>query len=288
MSMFSLTDKTIEEMKKNAGDIPGLDAWQKATESWIALMPEPMRAQAEAMANPLAAASAMSALGFATASQMMGLFMNNMNTLMELAEKEDVSSFAEKSERQPAEKPVPAAAHKPTAARKTPAKRSAARQPLAAGPAPMPSSPFTQAASAMMQAAETVGFDMAHAAHEAMDVTAHAMADIADMAAEEAKSAALISQEMIEEIMPEDFVPPRSLDKPASPDDLKLISGVGPKLEQVLNELGVWTFDQVAEWTAAEIAWVDDYLQFSGRILRDDWLGQAAKLAESAGAATKD
>ena len=93
MSMFSLTDETIEEMKKNAGDIPGLDAWQKATESWIALMPEPMRAQAEAMANPLAAASAMSALGFATASQMMGLFMNNMNTFMELAEKEDLSSF---------------------------------------------------------------------------------------------------------------------------------------------------------------------------------------------------
>ena len=159
---------------------------------------------------------------------------------------------------------------------------------LAAEPAPLPSTPFVQAASAMMQAAETVGFDMAHAAQDAMDVTAHAMADIADMAAEEAKSAALISQEMIEEIMPEDFVPPRSLDKPASPDDLKMISGVGPKLEQVLNELGVWTFDQIAEWTAAEIAWVDDYLQFSGRILRDDWLGQAAKLAETAGTVTKD
>lgn len=283
MSMFSLTDETIEEMKKNAGDIPGLEAWQKATESWIALMPEPMRAQAEAMANPLAAASAMSAFGFATASQMMGMFMNNMNTLMELAENEDLSSFEDKPVEKPAKKAKTPTQRKAPSARKAPAKRSAARQPVQAAAAPV-----VEAATAMMQTAEAVGFDIAHAAHEAMDVTAHAVADMADIAAEEAKSAALITQEMIEAIMPEDFVPPASIDKPGKPDDLKRISGVGPKLEQVLNELGVWTFDQVAEWTAAEIAWVDDYLQFSGRIIRDDWLGQAAELAESGKAGKKD
>ena len=37
------------------------------------------------------------------------------------------------------------------------------------------------------------------------------------------------------------------LDKaPAKPDDLKQISGVGPKLEQLLNSLGVYQFAQVA------------------------------------------
>ena len=43
-------------------------------------------------------------------------------------------------------------------------------------------------------------------------------------------------------------------------DDLKLIWGVGPKLEKMLNGMGVWHFDQVAAWTAKELAWVDERL----------------------------
>ena len=62
-------------------------------------------------------------------------------------------------------------------------------------------------------------------------------------------------------------------------DDLKRISGVGPKLEQTLNELGIWHFDQVAKWGPAEIAWVDARLRFKGRIERDDWMSQARTLA---------
>ena len=64
-------------------------------------------------------------------------------------------------------------------------------------------------------------------------------------------------------------------------DDLKKISGVGPKLEGVLNELGFWHFDQIAAWTADEIAWVDSRLKFKGRIERDDWMKQAAALAKA-------
>lgn len=63
-------------------------------------------------------------------------------------------------------------------------------------------------------------------------------------------------------------------------DDLKRISGVGPKLEQTLNELGFYHFDQVAKWGASEIAWVDSRLRFKGRILRDNWVAQAKILAE--------
>ncbi|MEO1746584.1 MAG: hypothetical protein AAFR13_08660 [Pseudomonadota bacterium] len=79
--------------------------------------------------------------------------------------------------------------------------------------------------------------------------------------------------------MPEDFTKPKAVDKPASPDDLKLIAGVGPKLEKVLNGLGIWTFAQISKWSANEVAWVDDYLQFKGRIDRDDWIAQADALA---------
>lgn len=67
--------------------------------------------------------------------------------------------------------------------------------------------------------------------------------------------------------------------KPARPDDLKAISGVGPKLEQVLNGLGIWTFSQIAALADAEIAWLDDQLGFGGRIHRDGWVEQAKSLA---------
>lgn len=63
-------------------------------------------------------------------------------------------------------------------------------------------------------------------------------------------------------------------------DNLKLISGVGPKLEETLNELGFYHFDQIAKWGPAEIAWVDARVRFKGRIVRDNWMDQARILAE--------
>ncbi|MEZ2330564.1 NADH-ubiquinone dehydrogenase [Mesorhizobium sp. RCC_202] len=80
-------------------------------------------------------------------------------------------------------------------------------------------------------------------------------------------------------LMPEDFRQPKAIDKPAKPSDLKAISGIGPKLEKVLNGLGIWTYGQIAAWTSEEIAWVEDYLSLAGRIGRDDWARQAATLA---------
>lgn len=65
-------------------------------------------------------------------------------------------------------------------------------------------------------------------------------------------------------------------------DDLKRISGVGPKIEQTLHELGVFHFDQVAEWKKKEIDWVDEQLSFKGRIQREKWVSQAKKLAKEA------
>lgn len=62
-------------------------------------------------------------------------------------------------------------------------------------------------------------------------------------------------------------------------DDLKRISGVGPKLEETLNKCGVFHFDQIAVWNAEEIAYMDEQLTFKGRIEREDWPTQAAELA---------
>ncbi|MEN7341415.1 MAG: hypothetical protein AAAFM81_00675 [Pseudomonadota bacterium] len=71
-------------------------------------------------------------------------------------------------------------------------------------------------------------------------------------------------------------------------DDLKRISGVGPKLERLLNRNGVYYFWQVADWTARDIRLVDEKLDvFKGRISRDSWVKQARSLKRTAGAATK-
>ena len=65
------------------------------------------------------------------------------------------------------------------------------------------------------------------------------------------------------------------------PDNLRLIKGVGPKLNTLLNGLGVTRFDQIADWKEAEITEVDQYLEtFSGRITRDAWIDQAKFLAK--------
>jgi NADH-quinone oxidoreductase subunit E len=71
---------------------------------------------------------------------------------------------------------------------------------------------------------------------------------------------------------------PRTMTAPrqSGADDLKRISGVGPKLETTLNEMGFWHFNQIAKWSDDEVSWVDSRLKFKGRIRRDDWIAQAA------------
>lgn len=64
-----------------------------------------------------------------------------------------------------------------------------------------------------------------------------------------------------------------------SKDDLKQISGVGPKYEQTLNDIGIYNFDQVSKMTPEAIKAIEEITQyFPGRIERDDWIGQATKL----------
>lgn len=74
---------------------------------------------------------------------------------------------------------------------------------------------------------------------------------------------------------------PVGLGSGADHGDLTRLKGVGPKLAQQLRELGVERIDQIAAWTEADIERVDAALgRFQGRILRDDWVGQA-RLLES-------
>jgi len=96
-------------------------------------------------------------------------------------------------------------------------------------------------ASKARKATETL---IARAQTFARDVT-----DIAANATEKALDASgtdIAAQPAATGLMPEDFRQPKALDKPAKPSDLKAISGIGPKLEKVLNGLGIWTYGQIA------------------------------------------
>ncbi|MBT0956306.1 NADH-quinone oxidoreductase subunit E [Alphaproteobacteria bacterium KMM 3653] len=65
------------------------------------------------------------------------------------------------------------------------------------------------------------------------------------------------------------------------PDDLKIIKGIGPKLEKMLHGMGFFHFDQIAAWTQDELDWVDDSLDgFKGRATRDEWVAQAKVLKD--------
>ncbi|MBE3638728.1 NADH-quinone oxidoreductase subunit E [Mangrovicoccus algicola] len=66
---------------------------------------------------------------------------------------------------------------------------------------------------------------------------------------------------------------------PETADDLRAITGIGPKLEEALHEAGIHTYAQIAAWGPAEIAWIDEHVPGArGRVLRDDWAAQAGAL----------
>ena len=68
--------------------------------------------------------------------------------------------------------------------------------------------------------------------------------------------------------------------RPADADELKRIKGIGPVIEKTLNGLGIYQFKQIAEFSRDNIAWVDKYISFPGRIDREEWVSQAKELAE--------
>jgi NADH-quinone oxidoreductase subunit E len=88
---------------------------------------------------------------------------------------------------------------------------------------------------------------------------------------------------------PDEDAEPELLDQPDGDiDDLKRISGIGPVLEKTLNNLGIFHFRQIAAFTSENIDWVNNYLSFSGRIERENWVEQAAALVEDQSSTTEN
>jgi predicted flap endonuclease-1-like 5' DNA nuclease len=94
----------------------------------------------------------------------------------------------------------------------------------------------------------------------------------------------------VEQLHPSDAVlaelegeQPEQIEKPADGgDDLTAIAGIGPRIAEVLNSLGIWTYAQISTWKPANETWVENHLSFKGRVGREKWVEQASALMASA------
>jgi len=73
--------------------------------------------------------------------------------------------------------------------------------------------------------------------------------------------------------------PDEEIASPDSPDELKAISGLGPALESKLRAAGITSYRQIAELSPADVDRVEtDVINSAGRIMRENWIGQAKEL----------
>ncbi|SSC72536.1 unnamed protein product [Ciceribacter sp. T2.26MG-112.2] len=203
------------------------------------------------MAHPTAAFAAATAIGFGLATHMTSVFLGSLHGALEASgklarrlEEEQANAEAKGEDAGLAAESVVVADVKPSkASRSRPAKARTAK-PMALKPAtPKP-------ATANAAAAKPVTARRSSAA----------------ITTEAPKKAAAVTVA-------------KTAKANGRADDLKKIEGIGPKLEQVLNARGIRRFADLAALAAAELEALDAAIGLDGRAIRDDWAGQARKLA---------
>lgn len=143
---------------------------------------------------------------------------------------------------------------------------------LASGAEAAPAAPAVKTASPAKPSASVPADATGATVHEAQ-------------AASKAKPVSKDEPAEVAEIVATDADKPAALTaaRDGKADDLKMIKGVGPKMEELLNSLGFYHFDQIAAWQPNELVWVDQNLEgFKGRATRDEWVSQAQALASGA------
>jgi NADH-quinone oxidoreductase subunit E len=262
MSMFPTPDELLPDAKK----------LEEMSKELSALMPKEFTGAVNLMVHPVAGVAAVSALGLGAASQAFGIWMGAVAGAAEMSQRMFTPFFDEA-------KPDDFRDKKNTAVNRA----RAAADTLIADAQTVARETAKVVAKTVEPAVKAKPAPVGEAKRSAVEKKAAIVKKAVNNAPETIEKAdeKLTAPTAVEaDLMPEDFRQPKAIAKPKKPDDLKLISGVGPKLETVLNGLGVWTYGQIAELKREEIAWLDDYLGFKGRIGRDDWIGQAAELAK--------
>ncbi|CDZ27700.1 hypothetical protein NOJ05_12380 [Neorhizobium galegae] len=231
-----------------------------------ALDPARMPDFSEAMKhNPLMAnMAAATAVGFGIAAQMAGVFLGALQGAMEAGNRQKAAGEAP-SATAPVE--APAATETP-APGPTAAAAISEPAPIAEKPKAKLVAPARKAAAPAPKAAVT-----APKAESVKKPVAKAKVATAKAAAPKAPAKPVVEAKPVKAAR-------AKVTKAKAPagGDLKQISGIGPKLVEVLNGLGVTSLAEVAAWNEADIARFDKELGFEGRISRDDWVGQAKAL----------
>ncbi len=214
------------------------------------------------MTNPAAAMAAATAFGFGMAAQMGKLFLGSIQGAMEVTgqiarQLEEERKAAEAKPAAEAETKVEAPVEKvepqPTSAKVTAEKPVKAKaRAKAAAPVKAKAEKTAPAPKAKEAAKPAVG-TKAKAAGQAK----------APPAAKVEPAAPAV----------------RSRKASGKADDLKKIDGIGPKVEQVLKGRGITRFKDLAEMNEKALDALDKELGLGGRVLRDDWAGQARRLA---------
>lgn len=266
MSMFLMPHELMPDVKKMEADL------NKMSRDMSAFVPKEWQGAANLMVHPVVASAAMTAFGAGVASQAFGLWMGSIAASMDAARRMAALPVPSLD---PDEDAVPA-----YMAPESPAVRmKAAAETFATD--------VETVARDVAEVSLEVARDFAAEAEEAFETAASTLAvalDEAPVAVETPVAVDVpVAADTPGEVAPLGPVKPVAMERPETVDDLKAISGVGPKLEQVLNGLGIWTYAQVAAFGDGEVAWLDDHLGFRGRIGRDDWIGQAKALAGTRG-----
>ena len=223
---------------------------QKEAMAMLASSPQ-FAGVANLAAHPMGAMAAASALGLGMASQMMGIFAGTMAGAMQaanmLANETTGGHSAVFGLANPLDFDLATGSFDDTkepdtvAAKPVETKKPAVKKP-AAKKAEAPAKPAPKKAAPKKAEAEVNTADVKKAAKKPTAKSAAKAKPAAAKAAPAkpepvalAKTAPEAAVGTIEPVMPEDFVKPKPMTKPDMPDDLKVISGVGPKLEGVLN-----------------------------------------------------
>lgn len=243
---WKLRSKTLTKPGKDrdteATDRPAHDPARPASMSDMPYFSEALSLN-PLLGNPAAAMAAATAIGFGFANQMAGAFFGVMQGALETANRQRAAQEAEAAAAK-AEAPVVA---EPEVVQAPKAK--AVRKPAAVKKAAAPAEP----------------------------VPAPVKVVPAKLAAAKAKAAPKAAAKAEPKAVAKAPVRVKAAAKSAD-SDLKTISGIGPKLESLLKDMGVTTIAQIAGWTDKDIARFDKELGFEGRIVRDDWVGQAKAL----------
>ncbi|MEO1028241.1 MAG: hypothetical protein AAFX02_04195 [Pseudomonadota bacterium] len=96
---------------------------------------------------------------------------------------------------------------------------------------------------------------------------------------EETSAEAEDEDDAVSVIRPAEHIAPAAMSAPESGgDDLQVIDGIGPRINDALQELGVFTFAQIADWSPENAGWINHRLGFEGRVEREKWVEQAQTL----------